>query len=230
VDKEKMPMTIVSSPGFFPVSCGLPTTVEHLASRAHYHKGDTIYYQDGPAEFGYRIITGAALECALLADGRRQVMDFLMPGDLFGFCAVTVHRFSGEIIAEGTTVARYPRCRVERLAESDREVARHVRELAFETIERLEARMTLLARTTALEKVSAFLLAMAGRVASSPNDPIALPMSRYDIADYLALSVETVSRTLTALRQRRVIEFTGARRVNIVDRGQLQWCSENSGL
>lgn len=223
-------MAIASLPGFFPVPCGLPSAVEHLASRAHYRKGDTIYYQDGPAEYGYRIITGAALECALLADGRRQVMDFLLPGDVFGFCATGVHRFSGEIIAEGTTVARYPRCRVERLAESDREVARHVRELAFETIERLEARMTLLARTTALEKVSAFLLAMAGRAASSPNDPIALPMSRYDIADYLALSVETVSRALTALRHRRVIEFTGARRVNIVDRVQLQWCSENSGL
>jgi CRP-like cAMP-binding protein len=222
--------SLVSLPAAFALTCDLPSAVEHLASRTHYHKGDTIYYQDGPAEYGYRIVTGAARECALLADGRRQVLDFLMPGDVFGFCAPGVHRFSGEIIAEATMVARYPRHRVEMLAESDPEVARRLRQLAFEAIGRLQTRMTVLSRTTALEKVSTFLLEMADRSASNAKNSIALPMSRYDIADYLALSVETVSRTLTALRQRRAITFTGARLVSIIDRGLLQWCSENCAL
>ena len=223
-------MVNVSPPTIHAPSCDLPTVIELLASCTHYHKGDTIYYQAGPAEYCYRIMTGAARECALLADGRRQVVGFLMPGDMFGFCAPEVHRFSGEIIAEATMVARYPRHRVERLAESDPEVARRFRELAFEAIDRLQTRMTVLARPTALEKVSSFLLEMADRSALSARNAITLPMSRYDIADYLALSVETVSRTLTALRQRRVIAFTGARRVSIVDRGLLEWCSENGEL
>jgi CRP/FNR family nitrogen fixation transcriptional regulator len=69
---------------------------------------------------------------------------------------------------------------------------------------------------------------MADRSAFSSKQLIELPMSRYDIADYLALSVETVSRTLTALRRRRVIALPGARRVSIMDRGRLEWCSQNS--
>jgi CRP-like cAMP-binding protein len=209
-------------------SRGLPVAVEHLASRAHYRKGDTIYYQAGPAEFCYRIESGAARECALLADGRRQVVGFLMPGDMFGFCALEVHRFSGEIIVDSTRVARYPRYWIERLAESNPEVARRYRQLALEAIDQLQSRIAMLARPTALEKVSSFLLEMADRSALSSTQLIELPMSRYDIADYLALSVETVSRTLTALRQRRVIALPGARCVSIVDRSRLEWCSENS--
>jgi CRP-like cAMP-binding protein len=201
--------------------------VQHLASRAQYRKGDTIYYQDGPAEYGYLIVTGAARECALRPDGRRQVVGFLMPGDMFGFCTPQVHRFSGETIAETTTIARYPRHRVEMLAESDPEVARHFRQLATEAIERLQTRMAVLARPTALEKVSSFLLHMTESVAGSSNKSIVLPMSRYDIADYLALSVETVSRTITELRQRRVVEFFSARHVSIINRARLQWYSEN---
>jgi CRP-like cAMP-binding protein len=218
----------MSSPTVASQARGLPTAVEHLASRAYYHKGETIYYQAGPAEFCYRIESGAARECALLADGRRQVVGFLMAGDMFGFCAPEVHRFSGEIIVDATVVARYPRHWIERLAESDPEVARRYRQLASEAIDHLQARIAMLARPTALEKVSSFLLEMADRSAFGSKQLIELPMSRYDIADYLALSVETVSRSLTALRRRRVIALPGARRVSIVDRDRLEWCSQNS--
>lgn len=217
----------MSAPTTFELSRDLPIAVEHFASRVQYHKGDTIYYQDGPAEYGYRIVTGAARECALLADGRRQVIGFLMPGDVFGLWTRATHPFSGEIIAEATLVARYPRRRIERLVESDPDVARHVHQLAFEAVERLQTRMGLLAKTSALERVSGFLLQMSGSAELGSRNSIALPMSRYDIADYLALAVETVSRTLTSLRLRRIILFAGARRVRIVDRGALEWCSEH---
>jgi CRP-like cAMP-binding protein len=225
---EKNPVTNVSSTTFSSRTDRLPNAMEHLASRSHYHKGDTIYYQAGPAEFCYRIESGAARECTLLADGRRQVVGFLMPGDMSGFCAPEVHRFSGEIIADSTTVARYPRHWVERLAESDPEVGRRFRQLALDAIDRLQVRMSLLARPTALERVSTFLLEMADRCAPSAEHVIELPMSRYDIADYLALSVETVSRTLTSLRRRRLIALPSARRVTILSRERLEWCSDNN--
>ncbi|MET0660652.1 MAG: helix-turn-helix domain-containing protein [Steroidobacteraceae bacterium] len=211
-------------------SRALPMMVEHLASRADYHKGDTIYHQAGPAEYGYRIVTGAARECALMADGRRQVVGFLLPGDVFGFWTRGAHRFSGEIITEATTVARYPRRRIEKLVESEPKVAREVHQLALEAIDRLQMRMELLAKISALERVSGFLLQMAERSAADGDSRIALPMSRYDIADYLALAVETVSRTLTSLRSRGVILFTGTRSCRIVDHRLLEWCSEHRDL
>lgn len=207
---------------------GVPTSLERVASRAHYHKGDTLYYQDGPAEYGYRIVTGAARECGLLADGRRQVVGFFMPGDVFGLWARGTHAFSGEVITRTMTVTRYPRYRIDSLVESDVEVARHVHQLSFVAVERLQTRMSLLAQTSALERVSSFLLLMAERSAPISKDCVALPMSRYDIADYLALAVETVSRTLTALKMRDAIVFTGARRLRIVDRGLLERCSKHA--
>jgi CRP/FNR family transcriptional regulator, nitrogen fixation regulation protein len=195
--------------------------MENLATLFDCRAGDTVYFQDDRADYWYRIVSGAARECALTADGRRQIVDFPLRGDVFGFCTHGTHPFSGEIIADATTVARYPRRRVEQLAETDPEVARQIREIAFESIERLQTRMALLGRSSAQEKVSAFLLEMAERCAAGPEDSIVLPMSRYDIADYLALAVETVSRTLTALRQHGVIAFTGVRQVRIVDRALL---------
>jgi CRP/FNR family transcriptional regulator, nitrogen fixation regulation protein len=204
-----------------------PIAVEQLAACTGYHKGETIYYQDCPAAYCYRIVTGAACECTLLADGRRQVIGFLMPGDMFGLWTRDTHPYSCEVIAEPTTVARYSRHRIERLAESDPEVARHVHQLALEAIECLQDRTALLAKTSALERVSGLLLQMSARSATGSGGCIALPMSRYDIADYLALAVETVSRTLTSLRLRSIIQFVGVRRVRIVDRAVLQWCSEH---
>jgi CRP-like cAMP-binding protein len=112
--------------------------------------------------------------------------------------------------------------RAERLADSDPQFARYIREAAFESIARLQRRMVTLAQTSALEKVSAFLLEIADRSHTAPTQAVFLPMSRYDIADYLAIAVETVSRALTELRGRHAIAFRSARQMRISDRGALE--------
>jgi CRP/FNR family nitrogen fixation transcriptional regulator len=84
--------------------------------------------------------------------------------------------------------------------------------------------MILLGRRRALERVSGFLLEMANRAQSEVEGTVVLPMSRYDIADYLAVAVETVSRSLTTLRSERVINFVGARHFRIVNRKALEAC------
>jgi CRP-like cAMP-binding protein len=127
-----------------------------------------------------------------------------------------------EAIFPGSLIARYPRASVERLADSDPLIAHSVRELAFETIARLQGRLVILSRSKALEKVSSFLLEMADRSRIGPSHPVFLPMSRYDIADYLGLAVETVSRALTELRQRQAIAFRSVRQVRICDRAALE--------
>jgi CRP/FNR family nitrogen fixation transcriptional regulator len=149
-------------------------------------------------------------------------VDFPRPGDLFGYDAESVHEFPVEAIVANTTVARYPRRDAERVANSDPEVSRRIRDLAFESVYRLERRMLILGRGSALDKVNSFLLEMAHSFRPICGQAVTLPMSRYDIADYLAMAVETVSRVLTSLRDKGAIQFYGCRCVRIRDRSLLE--------
>jgi CRP-like cAMP-binding protein len=184
--------------------------LERIASVAPYRFGQTIYFQDQPADCWYRVLSGAARECVVNEDGRRQIVDFLLPGDVFGFSNSEARGLAAEIIAEPALLARYPRQRAEALAESDAAVARSIRQLAFRSIERLQRRALLLGCNSAMQKVSAFLLEMGTRCGNIAHEPIALPMTRYDIADYLA-----------ALRRQGAITLAGTRRVRIIDHRRL---------
>jgi CRP-like cAMP-binding protein len=164
----------------------------------------------------------------LSGDGRRHIVDFILPGDLFGLGSCGARNFCVEALVPGTLIARYPCTGAERLADSDPQIARNIRELAFESIGRLQRRMVILGRTSALERVSAFLLEMADRSQIGPTNAVSLPMSRYDIADYLGLAVETVSRALTELRRRQAIFFRSVRQVRICDRAALQELAERT--
>jgi CRP/FNR family transcriptional regulator, nitrogen fixation regulation protein len=198
------------------------SAMESLAIPAFYENGEAVYRRHDPVEYWYRIVAGAARKSALTADGDRHIVDFLLPGDLFGFGARGVRPFCVEAIVPRTLIARYPRRDVEELADSDPLIARGIRESAFDSIARLQRRMLILSRTSALERVAAFLLEMADRGHGAPSHIMFLPMSRYDIADYLGMAVETVSRALTELRTRRAIALHGVRRVLICDRPALE--------
>jgi CRP/FNR family transcriptional regulator, nitrogen fixation regulation protein len=202
--------------------------MESLAASMAYRRGQQIYGQKDPAEHWYRVVSGAARKCALLTNGRRQILDFMLLGDFFGFTDRAKHAFAVEAIVEGTIVVRYPRRRLEMLADSDPEFGRLIREMAFETISRLQARILILGQMTALEKVGSFVLEMAERLSGGGSEPFILVMSRYDIADYLALSAETVSRTLTELRHRGAITLSGTYRLRIVDRSVLEEGSDDA--
>ncbi|MFZ1430650.1 MAG: helix-turn-helix domain-containing protein [Geminicoccaceae bacterium] len=197
-------------------------TLEPLKSTTPYGRAQTVYGPDDPADHWYRVVVGMTRKCTVTADGRRQIVDFLLPGDFFGLVNAQEHHFAVEAVSKGTIVARYSRRRAEQLADADPRLARRLRELAFETTARLQARTLILGRKSALDKVAAFVVEMAERSLDGPADTLMLGMSRYDIGDYLALSSETVSRTLTELQQRGLIVFRGRRWLRIVDRGTLQ--------
>jgi len=202
------------------------SSAERLQTLIRGNVDETICLGEEQAGHWFRVVSGAARRCSLTADGRRQIVDFLLPGDAFGFDAPTLHECSAEVICPGTMIARYPRRGLEDLAESDLQVSRWLYEMAFDSIARLQARTLMLGHGSALARVSAFLLDWADRCDRTQNSAISLPMSRYDIADYLAMAVETVSRTLTVLRTRRVIAFRGIRCFNICDRRALELATE----
>jgi CRP/FNR family transcriptional regulator, nitrogen fixation regulation protein len=196
--------------------------MESLAATSSCHRGQGIYSHQDSTDNWYRIVSGMARKSTLLIDGRRRILDFLLPGDFFGFSARDKRIFDVEAVIEGTIVARYPRRSMESLADENPEVNRQIRRMAYESISRLQARVLILGRPTALNKVCSFLMEMADRTDRKQSEVIVLPMSRYDIADYLALSVETVSRSLTHLRKRGAITLPDKHRVTITNRRNLE--------
>jgi CRP/FNR family transcriptional regulator, nitrogen fixation regulation protein len=197
-------------------------TLESIATSVRCRRGQEIYRQAEAIDHWYLVFSGLAKEQALLADGRHQIMDFLLPGDFFGFGAQHQHRFTVAVVLDGTVLISYPRREVERLAELEPQLGRLLREEAFEVMSRSQTRMLTLARTKAPQKVGVFLLEMAERLPGGGAEVFALPMSRYDIADYLGLSVEAVSRSLTKLKTCGAIRLAGPRRVSILDRDALE--------
>jgi CRP-like cAMP-binding protein len=195
---------------------GLSTCADATRRILSYHRDQEIYGPRGGEEYWFCMLSGAAREYILLADGRRRIVDFLLPGDFFGFQARGEEFFATDAIVAGTEVARYPRRGVEMAADSNLRLARQIRELAFESISRSQARLLIVGRVTAREKVRAFLDEMAHRSFDGNTNAVLLPMSRYDIADYLAISVETVSRALTELKRRGTIRAAATRLIQIL--------------
>jgi CRP-like cAMP-binding protein len=177
---------------------------------------DVIYTIHQPADFWYRVVDGAVREITPLANGRRDIVDFLLPGDVFGFGGAENYQHSTEAVIP-TKLERFPRLEGERLAQSDAIVAYGVDRLGDASLDRLRARTALLAHSSAPAKVGGFLLQMMARTNRDSDDPIELPMSRSDIADHLGLSMETVCRALATLRTQKLIALEGTRRVRLTD-------------
>jgi len=166
-------------------------------------------------------VAGAVRTLKLMPDGRRQVSEFHLPGDLFGLEDCEARYLTAEAAAD-TTLIRYPRRRIEAQAEIDTALARKLKDLASGCLRNCHKQMLLLGRKSAQERIATFLLEMADRSHHNEDDSIELPMSRSDIADHLGLTLETVSRVLNRLHRDDVIKLVSAHRVELADRVALE--------
>ncbi|HWP27060.1 MAG TPA: helix-turn-helix domain-containing protein [Xanthobacteraceae bacterium] len=182
-----------------------------------FNRNAEIYGENEPAEYLYKVISGAVRTYKVLADGRRQIGAFYLPGDVFGLESGDRHSFSAEAIVDSKILV-VKRSTLENLAARDNEVAHQLWALTSRELRRVQEHIMLLIKS-ARERVVAFLLEMAARVPS--GDQIELPMSRQDIADYLGLTIETVSRTLSQLETSAAIELPTSRRVILRNRAAL---------
>jgi CRP/FNR family nitrogen fixation transcriptional regulator len=190
-----------------------------IGAAVRFERNGELYGEDEPAEYFYQVVSGAVRTHKLLSDGRRQIGAFHLPGDVFGLEAGENHRFSAEAIA--TSVVRVAkRSAVMALAARDHELATEMWMRTANNLQLAQDHMLLLGRKNAEERVASFLLQMADR--ASAERTVDLPMSRQDIADYLGLTIETVSRTLTQLEGKATIELPSSRRVFLCNRAALQ--------
>jgi CRP/FNR family transcriptional regulator, nitrogen fixation regulation protein len=187
-----------------------------------YKRGTEIFGEKEPAEYVYQVKTGAVRSYKLLSDGRRQIGAFHLVGDIFGLENGGVHRFTAEAVVE-TTVRLIRRQSLETVADNDAIVVRNLITMTSSNLEHAENHLLLLGRNTALERVAAFLVEMDKRLTAA--GVMALPMSRQDIADYLGLTIETVSRALSRLHDAGVLDFLGKNRREIIIRDRLRLTS-----
>ena len=156
----------------------------------------------------------------LLPDGRRQITGFLSAGRLLGLAPEGAHVYTAEAITE-VTLCRYGRAAFERLIDEVPGFAKRLLTVTSHELRVAQNQMLLLGRKTATEKVASFLLLMAEQHEGDGIE-VDLPMTRSDIADYLGLTIETISRTLTKLKQDGLIALPTPNRLKIRDRYQLQ--------
>jgi CRP/FNR family nitrogen fixation transcriptional regulator len=176
-----------------------------------------IYGQMEPADCFYKVISGAVRTSRTLIDGRRQIGGFYLPGDAFGLEAGTQRAFSAEAVVESRLEA-ISRSVAFAIAAWDDEAARQLWSLIGTELRRAQDHSLLLIKS-APERVASFLVELAER--NPANEEIVLPMSRQDIADYLGLAIETVSRTLMEFEHASIIALATSKRVVLRDRAGL---------
>ena len=194
------------------------SSVDLMGAPMSFSRNNEIYGEGEPAEYLYKMVSGTVRTSKVLADGRRQVGGFYIAGDIFGLETGNEHTFSAEAITE-CKVLVIKRSALMALAARDHDVARQLWTITGTELGRVQDHIMLLVKS-AQERVAAFLLEMSERV--SAGNAVELPMSRQDIADYLGLTIETVSRTLTVLENAATIELSSSRRIVLRNRSALR--------
>jgi CRP/FNR family transcriptional regulator len=189
----------------------------------------TLFYEGDLAEHCYKVVSGAIRTCKVLADGRRQLADFFLPGDLIGFDVGESHSFAAEAITD-SVVLKFPRRRIETLMSDHPRAGRAVLALAIERLAAAQSQMVLLGRKNATERLASFLLGLIDRTgqAEAETPVVELTMTRADIADYLGLTIETVSRTFARLKRLDAIALPNPQRVVVRDRDLLDDLAEGA--
>ncbi|WP_298722644.1 helix-turn-helix domain-containing protein [uncultured Ferrovibrio sp.] len=206
--------------------------LQQIASVVHLEREETLLDEGDPADHVYQVARGTLRAVKLLPDGRRCITKFIHAGDHVGLSQVDTYSFSIEAVTDATLV-RYPRRRFQALLQSDAKLMHSFYAIMCDELAATQDRMLLLGRKSASERLASFLLNMAMRSVKSEGAMtedggiiVELPMSRADIADYLGLTIETVSRLISKLRAQRIITLRKAQEIVLLRRDLLEEMSE----
>jgi len=181
---------------------------EHLSRHIHFAPSETVFAEEEMTTSFYNLLDGVMRLYKLLPDGRRQIVGFALPGDFLGMNASERNNYSADAIGP-VEVCRFSKASFLRFVEDKPHLLRRINELAMRELSQARDHLVLLGRRSAEEKVATFLIAWRNRLTrqTGPSAAVHLPMSRQDIADYLGLTIETVSRTFTKLEREGVIKI-----------------------
>jgi CRP-like cAMP-binding protein len=190
----------------------LGTVVRMRRDQAVFREGDA-------ADRYYKVVSGALRSCKLLTDGRRHITDFFLAGDFIGVEALGTHGSTVEAVSDATLV-RYDRRLIDALISRSPRVGKFLLDRVCADLSQARARMLLLGRMSARERLASFLLRIGAR-SRRRDDTIPLPMTRTDIGDYLGLTTETVCRTFAQLKSAGLIEAPSPHEMRVLKRHDL---------
>lgn len=180
----------------------------------HFGQGREIYAEGDDAEQFFQVISGVVRTCRFLSDGRRQIDAFHVAGDVFGLEAPAEYNLSAEAVND-CSVMSYRHRGLAVAASKDPGLSERLFSYAIRNLARAQEHAQLLCRKSAMERVGAFLADWGDHVPGSGM--VNLAMTRQDIADYLGLTIETVSRSLSQLEREGVIAFSTARQIRLTN-------------
>ena len=210
------------------LGCDELAAMRRLGWTLHLRPGQPLFHEGDLATRVFTLTRGALKLYRLLPDGRRQVTGFMFPGDYLGITVDDEHAFTVEAVAD-SQLCWFPRNRFGEFAEAHPHLERELYRLAVTELAAAQAQMVLLGRKTAEERLASFFLDLLQRVEKSAGHGVRmidLPMSRIDIADYLGLTKETVSRVLASLKGKRIVRLDALDRVEVLDRPSLAAIAE----
>ncbi|MFN3233532.1 MAG: Crp/Fnr family transcriptional regulator [Alphaproteobacteria bacterium] len=204
--------------------------LEGIATQKEYEPGQTVFEEGDDPRFMYNVTSGMIRLFKLLPNGRRQIVGFVFPGDMLGLATRGAYTCSAEAIGP-VKVCRFPREKLIVLLDEFPHLQGRLLDMAADELEQAQEQMLLLGRKSPMEKVASFLLRLRGENVRCGNrvDRLDLAMGRGDIADYLGLTIETVSRTFTKLRNENVIALEGAHHVVISNEDALEDLADAMG-
>lgn len=201
--------------------------LQQIGTKVRFARNETIFNDGDEATNCYKVISGAVRLCKHMADGRRQIADFLLAGDFFGFMQFGHYKFTAEAVGN-VVLMRYPQRQVARLSSSMPNLRGRLLVLLSQRLLGMQDHLVMLGRQTAKERIASFLLHIAERSDAEEHIAFDLPMSRQDIADYLGLTIETVCRMLSELKRDRVIAIPNAGQVVLNDMDALSALAEGA--
>jgi len=178
------------------------------ASERHLETHEPLVHEGDDTHYFYEVLEGIVSSYKIFADGRRQIVSFAFPGDLIGFSQGNTYRYDCEAIAP-SRVRALPKTSLLRSIRERPEIGEKLLALAAAEVAYFEDHSINLGRKSALERIASFLLNIIERAGFGDAESVKLqlPISRLDMADFLGLTIETVSRSMTKLRTRGIIEL-----------------------
>lgn len=188
----------------------------------------SIFREGDSAQHLYSIASGSVKLYKLLSDGRRQITGFLFPGNFFGLSTPSGYAYTAESLTP-VSLCRFPRRKLEALYQTVPQLEKRLLDITISELTGAHDQMLLLGRKTAKEKVASFIVGLERRTRRLRQGPaVALPMSRSDIADYLGLTIETVSRVMTNLKKEGIIGLPDAGHLLVKDHDTLARLAEGA--
>ena len=197
-----------------------------ISKHLNLNPGEMLILDGDASDHVYNVVSGTLMMTRLGPDGRRQILAFLLTGSFIGFASEQLYRFNVEAVS-GSELCRFERKKLEPLFQSYPEMERRFRQMAARVIESSLDLVFTLGRRNATERMAAFLLHLRDmqleerETEPHPGHLWQIPMTRTDIADYLGLTIETVSRVLSRLKAKGIVRLPTLHSFEILDEARL---------